>query len=181
MKYHSVADTAKSWNISERTVRNYCATGKIPGAVLTGKTWNIPQDAKRPARTNKKPEAPRTLLDVLQNEMNGQVKGGIYHKIQIDLTYNSNHIEGSRLTHDQTGLLEDYQILCKASGHRGGYHTAYSAAFLCGALNRKRCGLALCAGNAGSFRYFHHADLYEADESEAEKCIRKNASPCVNP
>ena len=83
MKYHSVADTAKLWNISERTVRNYCATGK---------TWNIPQDAKRPARTNKKLEAPRTLLDVLQNEMTGQVKGGIYHKIQIDLTYNSNHI-----------------------------------------------------------------------------------------
>ena len=105
MKYHSVADTAKSWNISERTVRNYCATGKIPGAVLTGKTWNIPQDAKRPARTNKKLEAPRTLLDILQNEMTGQVKGGIYHKIQIDLTYNSNHIEGSRLTHDQTRYI----------------------------------------------------------------------------
>lgn len=105
MKYYSVADTAKLWNISERTVRNYCATGKIPGAVLTGKTWNIPQDAKRPARTNKKPEAPRILLDVLQNEMNGQVKGGIYHKIQIDLTYNSNHIEGSRLTADQTRYI----------------------------------------------------------------------------
>ena len=73
--------------------------------MLTGKTWNIPQDAKRPARTNKKPEAPRTLLDVLQNEMTGQVKGGIYHKIQIDLTYNSNHIEGSRLTHDQTRYI----------------------------------------------------------------------------
>ena len=87
MKYYSVADTAKLWNISERTVRNYCAAGKIPGAVLTGKTWNIPQDAKRPARTNKKPEAPRTLLDILQNEMTGQVKGGIYHKIQIDLTF----------------------------------------------------------------------------------------------
>lgn len=83
--------------------------------------------------------------------------------------------------HDQTGLLEDYQILRKASGHRGGYHTAYSAAFLCGALNRKRCGLALCAGNAGTFRYFNHADLYEANESEAEKRIRKNTSPCVNP
>ena len=119
MKYHSVADTAKLWNISERTVRNYCATGKIPGAVLTGKTWNIPQDAKRPVRTNKKLKAPRTLLDVLQNEMNGQVKGGIYHKIQIDLTYNSNHMEGSRLTADQTryifetntiGVLKDETI-----------------------------------------------------------------------
>lgn len=111
MKYNSVADTAKLWNISERTVRNYCATGKIPGAVLTGKTWNIPQDAKRPERTNKKPEAPRTLLDVLQNEMTGQVKGGIYHKIQIDLTYNSNHIEGSRLTHEQTRFIFETNTL----------------------------------------------------------------------
>lgn len=31
--------------------------------------------------------------------------GGIYHKTQIDLTYNSNHIEGSRLTHDQTRYI----------------------------------------------------------------------------
>ena len=31
--------------------------------------------------------------------------GGIYHKIQIELTYNSNHIEGSRLTHDQTRYI----------------------------------------------------------------------------
>lgn len=116
MKYHSVADTAKLWNISERTVRNYCATGKIPGAVLTGKTWNIPQDAKRPARTNKKPEAPRTLLDVLQNEMAGQVKGGIYHKIQIDLTYNSNHIEGSRLTHDQTRYIYETNTIGMENG-----------------------------------------------------------------
>ena len=116
MKYHSVADTAKLWNISERTVRNYCATGKIPGAVLTGKTWNIPQDAKRPARTNKKPEAPRTLLDILQNEMTGQVKGGIYHKIQIDLTYNSNHIEGSRLTHDQTRYIYETNTVGMENG-----------------------------------------------------------------
>ena len=116
MKYYSVADTAKLWNISERTVRNYCATGKIPGAVLTGKTWNIPQDAKRPARTNKKPEAPRTLLDILQNEMTGQVKGGIYHKIQIDLTYNSNHIEGSRLTHDQTRYIYETNTIGMENG-----------------------------------------------------------------
>ena len=105
MNYKSVAGTAKSWNVSERTVRNYCATGKIPGAVLIGKTWNIPQDAERPERVNKKQPAPRTLLTILQDEMAGHVKGGIYHKIQIDLTYNSNHIEGSRLTHDQTRYI----------------------------------------------------------------------------
>ena len=105
MNYQSVADTAKSWNVSERTVRNYCATGKIPGAVLIGKTWNVPQDAERPERINKKQPAPRTLLDILQDEMAGHVKGGIYHKIQIDLTYNSNHMEGSRLTHEQTRFI----------------------------------------------------------------------------
>ena len=105
MNYKSVAGTAKSWNVSERTVRNYCATGKIPGAILIGKTWNIPQDAERPERVNKKQPAPRTLLNILQDEMAGHVKGGIYHKIQIDLTYNSNHIEGSRLTHDQTRYI----------------------------------------------------------------------------
>lgn len=33
------------------------------------------------------------------------MKGGIYHRTQIDLTYNSNHIEGSKLTHDQTRYI----------------------------------------------------------------------------
>ena len=116
MNYQSVADTAKSWNVSERTVRNYCATGKIPGAVLIGKTWNIPQDAERPERINKKQQAPRTLLTVLQDEMAGHVKGGIYHKIQIDLTYNSNHIEGSRLTHDQTRYIYETNTIGMENG-----------------------------------------------------------------
>ena len=116
MNYQSVADTAKSWNVSERTVRNYCATGKIPGAVLIGKTWNIPQDAERPERINKKQQAPRTLLTILQDEMTGHVKGGIYHKIQIDLTYNSNHIEGSRLSHDQTRYIYETNTIGMENG-----------------------------------------------------------------
>ena len=37
--------------ISERTARNYCATGKIEGAFLSGKTWNMPADATLPKRT----------------------------------------------------------------------------------------------------------------------------------
>ncbi len=105
MNYLSVTEIAKKWNLSERSVRNYCANEKIPGAFLTGKTWNIPEDAVRPVRANKKNDAPRTLLDILLSEKAASVKGGIYHKIQIDLTYNSNHIEGSRLTHDQTRYI----------------------------------------------------------------------------
>ena len=105
MNYLSVADMAKKWNMSERTVRNYCAQNKIQGAFITGKTWNIPEDAKKPERINKKNTEPQNLLERLKLEKKAFLKGGIYHKIQIELTYNSNHIEGSKLTHDQTRYI----------------------------------------------------------------------------
>ena len=105
MRYLSVAETAKKWNISERSVRNYCANGRVNGAFLTGKTWNVPEDAEKPARSTKKTRLPETLLEILRNEKASKYSGGIYHKTQIDLTYNSNHIEGSRLTHDQTRYI----------------------------------------------------------------------------
>ena len=105
MNYLSVAETAKKWNVSERSVRNYCAQERIPGAVLIGKTWHIPENAEKPARSNGKKTPVKTLLSILQEEKRTKYAGGIYHKTQIDLTYNSNHIEGSRLTHDQTRYI----------------------------------------------------------------------------
>ena len=105
MQYLSVAEMAKKWDVSERSVRNYCANGRVPGAFLTRKMWNIPENAPKPERSNKKKEKPTTLLDILQNEKANKYSGGIYHKTQIDLTYNSNHMEGSRLTHDQTRYI----------------------------------------------------------------------------
>ena len=105
MKFLSVAQTAKKWDMSERSVRNYCAMGKVEGAFLTGKTWNIPDDAQKPDRANKRVEIPTTLFEILIAEKKAKLSGGIYHKVQIDLTYNSNHIEGSRLTHDQTRYI----------------------------------------------------------------------------
>ena len=105
MNYLSVAEIAKNWNISERSVRNYCAQERIPGAVLIGKTWHIPENAEKPARSNGKKTPVKTLLSILQEEKRTKYAGGIYHKTQIDLTYNSNHIEGSRLTHDQTRYI----------------------------------------------------------------------------
>ena len=105
MQYFSVADTAKKWNLSERSVRNYCAKGRVPDAFLTGKTWNIPENAEKPARSNQKATLPMTLPDILQEEKKKKYSGGIYHKAQIDLTYNSNHMEGSRLTHEQTRYI----------------------------------------------------------------------------
>jgi Fic family protein len=101
----TVAECAKKWGISERTVRNYCARQRIPGAVLKGKTWWIPASAERPVRQKKKDALPTTLLERLRVERQMQLHGGIYHKVQIDLTYNSNHMEGSRLTHEQTRYI----------------------------------------------------------------------------
>ena len=105
MGFLSAADIAVIWGVSERSVRNYCAQGRVPGAFLTGKTWNIPSDAAKPARSNSKETSISPLLGRLREEKEGRIKGGIYHKVQVELTYNSNHIEGSRLSLDQTRLI----------------------------------------------------------------------------
>ena len=90
--------------------------GKVEGAFLTGKTWNIPEDAQKPDRANKRIELPTTLLEVLTAEKKAKLSGGIYHKVQIDLTYNSNHMEGSRLTHDQTRYIFETNTVSMESG-----------------------------------------------------------------
>ena len=105
MKYLSVAEFAAKWGLTDRSVRKYCADGKIAGAFLTGKTWNIPEDAQKPARKPRESKKPKTLLAILRDQKDSRLSGCIYHRVQIDLTYNSNHIEGSRLTHDQTRYI----------------------------------------------------------------------------
>ena len=102
MEYLSVKQYADAHGLPERTVRNWCAAGKIHGAFLTGKTWNIPADAPIPERTKQKVSP---LLNRLREEKEAKLNGGIYHRTQIDLTYNSNHIEGSKLTHEQTRYI----------------------------------------------------------------------------
>lgn len=104
MKYISVSEFAARHGISERTARNYCSVGKIDGAYIVGKTWNIPAEAGLPSRKSRARKV-SPFLHALREERQMKVKGGIYHRTQIDLTYNSNHIEGSRLTHDQTRYI----------------------------------------------------------------------------
>ena len=105
MKYLSVVEASKKWDVSERSVRKYCSEGRVEGAFLTGKTWNIPEISEKPIRKNRTQTKPVTLLDILKLEKKQRITGGIYHKLQIELTYNSNHIERSRLTHDQTRYI----------------------------------------------------------------------------
>ena len=105
MNYKSVNEFSAEWNISERSVRNYCAEGRIPGAILDGKTWKIPENAQKPKRKQRSGKVPDNLLTRLKIEKESGMPGGIYHKVQIELTYNSNHMEGSRLSHDQTRYI----------------------------------------------------------------------------
>ncbi len=104
MEYISIRDYAEKFGISERTVRSWCATGKVEGAFVVGKTWNIPQDSGLPKHKRQK-TGTSPLLQALRREKEAGIRGGIYHRVQIDLTYNSNHIEGSRLSHDQTRYI----------------------------------------------------------------------------
>lgn len=105
MGFLSAVEIAEIWGVSERSVRNYCAQGRVPGAFLMGKTWNIPSDAVKPARSNSRGTSVSPLLARLREEKSSKIRGGIYHKVQVELTYNSNHIEGSRLSLDQTRLI----------------------------------------------------------------------------
>lgn len=111
VNYISVEEASQNWQISERSVRNYCAQGRVEGALLEGKTWKIPSTAQKPDRKPRHSSAEETLLSFLKREKDAGLKGGIYHKIQIDLTYNSNHIEGSKLTHDQTRYIFETKTL----------------------------------------------------------------------
>lgn len=105
MEYISVNEAAEKWGVTPRVARGYCEAGRVPGAFQAGRTWSVPANAGKPARKPRKGKLPETLLERLRLEKESQLPGGIYHKVQVELTYNSNHIEGSRLTHDQTRLI----------------------------------------------------------------------------
>lgn len=111
MKYLTSNEISKLWNISERSVRDYCFKGRVVGAYLEGKTWMIPENASKPIRQIRHSNKNRGLLDVLVKEKESKIKGGIYHKLQIEMTYNSNHIEGSKLTHDETRYIYETKTI----------------------------------------------------------------------
>ena len=49
--------------------------------------------------------SPNPILQILRDEKAARISGGLYHELQVRMTYNSNHIEGSKLTEDQTRLI----------------------------------------------------------------------------
>ena len=103
-RFMTVEEASIKWNISARSVRNYCASGRVEGAIFEDGSWKIPESSRKPDRSNKNNNK-NYLLERLRIEKKNRIKGGIYHRFQIDLTYNSNHMEGNELTHDQTRYI----------------------------------------------------------------------------
>ena len=117
MGYIDVSTAAKKWNISERSVRNYCQNGRVPGALQDKAAWLIPDDAEKPVRKQRAGKIPTDVLSRLKMEKEAGISGGLYHKVQIDLTYNSNHIEGSCLSHDQTRYIFETNTIGVQDNH----------------------------------------------------------------
>ena len=108
MRYMSVKEAAEKWEITPRVVRQYCEDDRVEGAFKTGTVWNIPENSDKPVRkirSDRSKDVPTDLLKRLKIEKDAMLPGGIYHLIQIEFAFNSNHIEGSKLTHEQTRYL----------------------------------------------------------------------------
>ncbi len=56
------------------------------------------------------------ILQILREEKEAKISGGLYHELQVRMTYNSNHIEGSRLTEDQTRLIFETRTIDVGDG-----------------------------------------------------------------
>lgn len=76
IEYISVEEASKLWELSIRSVRNYCAQGRVPGALLAGKTWKIPSNAEKPGRKTRHIETENNLLAFLKREKDSSLKGG---------------------------------------------------------------------------------------------------------
>ena len=56
------------------------------------------------------------ILQTLRDEMRAKISGGLYHELQVRMTYNSNHIEGSKLSEDQTRLIFETRTINAGDG-----------------------------------------------------------------
>lgn len=114
MKYLTTLQIAEKWGLTERRIRMMCQEGKIEGAFLVGKTWNIPENAEKPKRVNAKSVSPKNKLKEilsLKEELDhkrplteAELKR-LNEEFMIEYTYNSNAIEGSTLTLKETSLV----------------------------------------------------------------------------
>lgn len=109
--YLSIEETAAKWGKTPRNVRQHCKKGHIPGVTTEGKSWRIPETARDPGHSTRRKQRKFLILRTLLDEKRNGTKNGIYHHLQINFAYDSNHMEGSRLTHDQTRWIYETQTI----------------------------------------------------------------------
>lgn len=135
--YMSVKQAAEKWKISDRRVRVLCSEGKIPGVVREGRSWQIPENAKKPE--DGRYRSVETLFEVIDRKkseldsMRPLTEGEIERLTEdfvVEYTYNSNAIEGNTLTLRETdmvlrGLTVDKKPLkdhMEAVGHKEAFY-----------------------------------------------------------
>ena len=120
MKYMSITETSKKWQITDRRIRALCSEGRIEGAVKYGRNWLIPYEAVKPAdaRVGHKKAYKGIIFDFSKiDEMKKKIDNhrpfsklltdSLREKLIIEWTYNSNAIEGNTLTLSETKVVLD--------------------------------------------------------------------------
>ena len=135
--YMSVKQAAEKWGISDRRVRVLCSEGKIPGVIREGRSWKIPEEAKKPEDGRyKSAESLLEMIDRKKAELDARrplTEGEAERLIEefvVVYTYNSNAIEGNTLTLRETdmvlrGLTIDQKSLkdhMEAVGHKEAFY-----------------------------------------------------------
>ncbi|MBQ7161450.1 MAG: helix-turn-helix transcriptional regulator, partial [Clostridia bacterium] len=106
------SELTKLLGISSRTIAKIGRGEKLSRAVmekLAGYFGCAPDQLCRQISDN-------PVLQILREEKEAKISGGLYHELQVRMTYNSNHIEGSRLTEDQTRLIFETNTLNVGDG-----------------------------------------------------------------
>ena len=103
---------SKELGISSRTIAKIARGEKLSSRILQKIATYFqcqPEDLFRQVSTN-------PLLQQLREEKDARISGGIYHELQVRMTYNANHIEGSRLTEDQTRMIFETSTIDAGDG-----------------------------------------------------------------
>ena len=135
--YISVKQAAEKWGISDRRVRILCAEGKIPDVIREGRSWKIPENAKKPKDGRYRSaesllemiERKKTELDTRRPLTEGET-ARLTEEFVVEFTYNSNAIEGNTLTLRETdmvlrGITIDQKPLkdhMEAVGHKDAFY-----------------------------------------------------------
>lgn len=135
--YISVKQAAEKWELSDRRVRILCSEGKIPGVIREGRSWKIPEEAKKPEDGRyRSAESLLEMIDRKKAELDtrrplteGEAER-LTEEFVVEYTYNSNAIEGNTLTLRETdmvlrGLTIDQKPLkdhMEAVGHKEAFY-----------------------------------------------------------